>query len=161
MAGMIFGLCLLVVVAALVGFGVLIGKSYAEHNEVQPTRRSDVAAASCAIQRLANEGKIDEELRAQLFELLHELLVPHVEVPVPKRVQAIESPPRPLPEVPVPTAPAPAEEPAVASVRIDEEAPVAAEIVEAAPAPPIAVRNCSTARRLRSSRPSMRRSFST
>lgn len=135
MPELIIGLILLVVAGALVAFGMLLGRVLfrdARHDtwEPFPTRESDLAATSRTIQRLANDGVIDEELRAKLFELLRESRVRHEHIPITSVEPAA---PQPSPEPSIPSA-ASIEEPA-ADVTPDAEVPVTAEIVAEAPAP--------------------------
>ncbi|MEO8493735.1 MAG: hypothetical protein ABI614_01590 [Planctomycetota bacterium] len=137
MPGLFVGLFLMVVAGLLVGFGVLIGKSLSGETEVQPTRQSDLAAASRTIQRLANEGLIDEQLRAKLFALLREANAQRAGIP-PAHVQPVLTPPQSLhiADVAVVAPSSVAEPPTMPQVRSDDEVPVVAEIVEPAPAPP-------------------------
>lgn len=138
MAEMIAGLCLLTVVGLLVGFGVLIGRamSVSEKPEALPTRQSDLAAASRTIQRLANEGKIDGEMRAKLFEVLRESNVQRAEVPLP-RMQAVQKTLAGVPashtEAAIPTVASAetADEPGFDPLASDERVAIDAEIIEA------------------------------
>ena len=122
MSEMVVGFLLLVGAPFLIGVGVFLGWLIFGKKESPPTRQSDAAATSRTIQRLANDGAIDEGLRAKLLTLLRDPYNRQAEAP------------------PVRTADVVADEPvskkATARVDIDDvELPVEAEIVEEVASP--------------------------
>lgn len=128
MSEMVVGFFVFVAAPCLIVIGIVLGRLLFGKSESKPTRQSDAAATARTIQQLANEGAIDEELRAKLFMLLRESYERGREV-LPTRAT---EPPRPaIAKQPVVRESA-ATKPVSAPPQrvIDEQGPVEAEIVE-------------------------------
>ncbi|MBC8354714.1 MAG: hypothetical protein H8E66_22265 [Planctomycetes bacterium] len=136
MSELLIGFLLLVAAPALIAIGMLLGRLLFGRNESHPTRLSDAATTSRTIQRLANDGAIDEETRAKLVNVLRESYAQGLDVPAPP-LRTVEPPHAELvQDGSVPLRTTEAHEPPE-SVNDDAEVPIEAEIVEEAPSPPV------------------------
>ncbi len=140
MSEMVIGFVVFVAAPCLIAFGIVLGRLLFSRSVPQPTRQSDAVATSRTIQQLANEGAIDEELRAKLFALLRESYErgregsPITTTEPSRQAIAKEQNVMPAPMV-LPDRPAAVPE-TVPPIRvIDTEGPVEAEIVEEVAAP--------------------------